>query len=264
VVEPFRFVADWEWIAAIAIAAVDYALVVRVERGRGRPVPALRIAAFAAGLAVVAAALVSPIQRLALTSMLSFHLLQNVMLADWAPPLLVLGLTPAMAARAERAAPVRWLTMPAVALPLWLAVWYVLHLPAVYDYALRHAWALGLEHLAFLIAGLCFWWPVLVPGRIRPTARVAYLFAAFVVQGPVAVAIALASTPLYDFYVDTPKLWGLSPLEDQQYGAIGMAVEGSVLLFAAILVAFVRMLEAEERRDDAPPERAGPAGKVSA
>ena len=56
---------------------------------------------------------------------------------------------------------------PAFALPYWLAVWYVVHIPAVYGYGLDHRWALGIEHLLFVTAGLAFWWPVLVPGRMR-------------------------------------------------------------------------------------------------
>src|SRR5437867_4034672 len=81
--------------------------------------------AFAAGLTLIGLALLSPLEHIALTSLVSFHLVQNVILADWAPPLLVLGLTPAMMAVAERRAWLRGLTAPPVALAVWLASWYV-------------------------------------------------------------------------------------------------------------------------------------------
>ena len=97
--DPWRVPSDPEWAVAIALFGVWYGLAARHFR-----IPWLRIAAFYAGLALIAVALLSPIEHVALDSMLSFHLLQNVMLADWAPPLLVLGLTPAMAAVAERRA----------------------------------------------------------------------------------------------------------------------------------------------------------------
>jgi cytochrome c oxidase assembly factor CtaG len=247
VVDPGRFVLDWAWIAALVVAAIDYAVLAR----RGHPTPAWRAASFAAGLAVVAAAVLSPIEHLAVTSMLAFHLLQNVMLADWAPPLLVLGLTPAMAAALTATRPAWLLTHPAVALPLWLGVWYVVHLPAVYDAALRRGWALGLEHLAFLAAGLAFWWPVLQPGRMRAGTRVLYLFGAFVAAGPVALVIALATSPLYDFYLETPKLWGLTPLEDQQAGGILMGAEQSIVLFVAFLVALAKLFDEEDAAEEA-------------
>lgn len=255
-VEPWRFVLEPEWILAIALVALDYALVVRVFERRGHRVPRLRRLSFAAGLALVAIALLSPVEHLAITSMLFFHLLQNVMLVDWAAPLLVAGLTPAMAAAAERFRLWRALTAPAAALGLWLGAWYVLHLPPVYDYALEHRWALGVEHLTFLVAGLAFWWPVLQPGRLAAGPRVVYLFAAFVLSCPVALIIALAGSPVYDFYVDTDKLWGWSTMTDQRLGGIGMAVEGNVLLFVATAVAFARLLAAE---DDAEHTAAGPA-----
>jgi len=182
--------------------------------------------------------------------MLSFHLLQNVMLADWAPPLLVLGLTPAMAAVAERRAWVRAVVHPAFALPYWLAVWYVVHIPAVYGYGLDHRWALGFEHLAFITAGLVFWWPVLLAGHLQAVPRLAYLAAAFVLAAPVALLVALSSSTIYPYYATTPHLWGLSPQDDQQLGGILMAVEQSIILFLAFSVCFMRMLSDDERRPE--------------
>jgi cytochrome c oxidase assembly factor CtaG len=244
-VDPWQVQADPEWAVALVVAAVDYALVVRTLARRGEPTPAWRRVSFAAGLALIAVALLSPVEHIALTSLLSFHLLQNVMLADWAPPLLVLGLTPAMIAAAERRAWVRLLTSPPMAFALWLAAWYGLHVPAVYGYALEHRWALGLEHVAFLGSGLAFWWAVVSPGRMRPQSRLLFLFGAFIAAAPVAFALAFAQ-PLYDFYERAPKLWGLSALEDQQIGAITMAVEQAVILFAACSVAFMQWLDEDD------------------
>jgi putative membrane protein len=251
-VDPWQLQADPEWVAAIVVAAADYALVVRTRGRRGDATPRWRKACFAAGLALIAVGLLSPLEHVALTSLLSAHLLQNVILADWAPPLLVLGLTPAAIEAAERRAWVRAATTPPVALAVWLCAWYVLHIPLVYGYALEHRWALGLEHLAFLGSGLAFWWAVISPGRLRPQARLFFLFGAFIAAAPVSFLLAFTH-PLYDFYEDAPKLWGLTPVEDQQIGAIAMAVEQAVILFAACSIAFARWLD----EDDAPPRPVG-------
>jgi putative membrane protein len=248
VVHPWQLQADPEWVAALVIVAVDYAVVVRALRRRGAPTPAPRVAAFAAGLVLIALALLSPIEHIALTSLLSVHLLQNVILADWAPPLLVLGLSPAMVAACERRRPIRLLTSPPFALVYWLAAWYVLHIPAVYGYALTHRWALGLEHVAFLTSGIAFWWPVLTSGRMTSQSKLVYLFAAFIAASPVALTLALTH-PQYAFYVHAPKLWGLSPLEDQQVGAITMAIEQAAILFTACSIVFFRMLAEDEAGD---------------
>jgi putative membrane protein len=247
-VHPWQFQVDPEWAAAIVIAAVDYAVVVRALDRRGAPTPRWRIAAFTAGLGLIAVALLSPLEHIALTSLLSVHLLQNVILADWAPPLLVLGLSPAMVAAAERRRIVRVLTSPPVALGYWLAAWYGLHVPIVYGFALTHRWALGLEHIVFLTSGIAFWWPVLVPSRMRSAAKLVYLFAAFLAASPVSLALALTH-PQYGFYVHAPRLWGLSALEDQQLGAIAMAIEQAAILFTACSVYFFRMLAEDEAGD---------------
>ena len=90
------------------------------------------------------------------------------------------------------------------------------------------------------------------PGRMRAQARLLFLFAAFIAAAPVAFALAFTQ-PLYDFYEHAPKLWGLSPLEDQQIGAIGMAIEQAAILFAACSIAFMQWLD----EDDAPPRPVG-------
>jgi putative membrane protein len=244
-----HLVFDWEWMLALVVVAVDYAYVVHSLAGRGEPTPWYRKASFAAGLVLIAVALFSPIEHYALTSMVSFHLLQNVMIADWAPPLLILGLTPAMMHLAERRRWVRALTNPVFALVFWLVAWYVLHVPAVYDYALRNHWALGVEHLVFITAGLLFWWPVISPGRMQPGHRLGYLVIAFVAASPLALGLALTGSPVYDFYRHTHRLWGLSALEDQQIGAITMAVEQAAILFVACGISLAALLEQEGAND---------------
>jgi cytochrome c oxidase assembly factor CtaG len=79
-------------------------------------------------------------------------------------------------------------------------------------------------------------------------AKLAYLFGAFVAASPVALALALTH-PQYAFYVDAPRLWGIAPLEDQQLGAIGMAIEQAIILFAACSVVFFRLLREDEAGD---------------
>jgi cytochrome c oxidase assembly factor CtaG len=240
--DPWHGVADVEWALAILLFAVWYAWA-----AHRLGVPVWRRCCFAGGLLLVGLALLSPIEHIALDAMLSFHLLQNVMLADWAPPLLVLGITPAMAAVAERRRWLRAATTPLVAIAYWLAVWYVVHIPAVYGFALQHRWPLGIEHLLFLSAGVLFWWPVLVPGRLAAGPKLAYLGAAFFLAAPVATLIALAPSTIYAYYDATPHLWGLSPLEDQQLGGILMAVEQSIILFAVFSITFLQMLTDDER-----------------
>ena len=59
---------------------------------------ARNLIAFAAGVLLIVAALNSPLETIAIDYLVLFHLLQNVIISDWVPPLLVIGLTPAMRA----------------------------------------------------------------------------------------------------------------------------------------------------------------------
>ena len=177
------------------------------------------------------------------------------MISDWAPPLLLIGLTPAMRAgiAARGGAWFAWLTRPQIALPVWLVGWYVVHLGAVYDALVRNAVLLAVEH-AFLIAiGLLFWWPVLcdVPHRVPTLGRIAYVFAAFVGSAFLGLALTF-SPPLYDYYESLPeRLWGISAAQDQNLGGILMSTEQALVFFAAIVWLLARLFreeaEAEER-----------------
>ena len=163
------------------------------------------------GLLLIAGALNSPLETIAANYLLLFHLLQNVMIADWAPPLLILGLT-SMRASVARAGgkPFAVLTRPRIALPVWLVGWYAIHLALFYDFALEHAWTLNIEHLLLIAMGFIFWWPVLAdePADIGAPVKIGYLGAAFVGATFLGLGLTFASTPFYDFYADAPRLWG--------------------------------------------------------
>jgi putative membrane protein len=238
----------WSWdpheLAVAAALAVAY--VSGVRRLGVRP---WRIACFAVGLALLLSVLITPLDTLALHFLLVAHLLQNVALAEWAPALCVLGLSPALAAALARPRGVSLLTHPFVALPLWLGTYFAWHLPWAYDAALRHQDSLlHLEHACYFAAGVLVWWPVLhdAPHRLRSGARAAYVFAAFVLASPLGLLLALLPSPVYDFYERAPRLWGLSALEDQQLAGLTMAAEQAVVLFAAFAVFFARFLAEEE------------------
>jgi len=219
---------------------------------------------FGSGLFLVAASVNSPLETLAAHYLLLMHLLQNVLLADIAPLLLVLGLTPAMrhaiAARGGR--PLAAVTRLRVALPIWLVGWYVIHLAAFYDAALETAWLLNVEHLILLAIGLVFWWPVLsdAPHAATTPQRLAYLGAAFIFSAFLGLGLTFAASTFYGYYEAAPRLWGLSPLEDQNLGGVLMTAEQSIVFLVAISYLLVRLLNEEEAQHRAvlPPEAATP------
>jgi len=141
-VDPYRW--SWDADALVVIPGMAAAYAIALTR---LPAPRWRVVCFGAGCALMLAVQITPLDTLALHYLLVMHLLQNVVLAEWGPLLIVIGLTPRMAREIERVPGARTLTHPLVALPIWLAVYYAWHLPAAYDAALRHQWTiLHLEH----------------------------------------------------------------------------------------------------------------------
>jgi cytochrome c oxidase assembly factor CtaG len=236
-------------VSAVVLAGGAYALTAK----RNRP-SRLQVAAFAAALALVLAVSVTPLATLALHYLLSAHLLQNVALAEWAPALAVAGLAPATAARIAALPGLRALLHPVAALPLWLAAYGAWHLPPVYDAALRNALLLHLEHGTYFAAGVLLWWPVFhpTPRRFSAGAKAGYLFAAFVLASPLGLLLALLPSPIYDFYEEAPRIWGLDALTDQQMAGVLMCVSEAVVFIAAFIWFFARFM-AEEDAGYSPP-----------
>lgn len=224
---------------------------------RGRQTERWRVGCFAAGCALLVITAVSPLDALTY-HLLSAHLLQNVVLAEWAPALLVLGVPPSLARELGRIGAFRVLVRPTIALPLWLTVYYLWHVPPLYDAALEHWSLLHFEHVCYLTAGSLLWWPVLqdAPHHLSSAARAAYLFLAFILASPIGLLLALVPEPVYDWYVEGGGLWGLSPSADQQIAGVAMSVEQAVVFFAVFAVFFFRFL-AEEEAGDRRPEKMG-------
>ena len=241
----------WSWnIEALVPLGLALAYLVGT---RGRRSPA-RTVSFLVGCALTVLALVTPLDTLAREYLVWAHLLQNVVLAEWAPLLLVLGIPPELAERLTRPRVVAFLTRPVVALPLWVGTYALWHVPVLYDAALRHPSSLlALEHATYVLSGLLFWWCVWqdAPHRLSSQVRAAYVFAAFVLSAPLGLVLALVPEPLYSFYAGAAeRVWGLSRIEDQQLGGMTMAGEQSLVFFVVFAFWFTRFLAEQERLEE--------------
>ena len=235
---PTRFTFEPLYLVLAVLAAVAYVRAARGDRPSG-----WRAASFAAGLVLVAAPLNSPLETIAEHYLLLIHLLQNALIADIAPLLILLGLTPRMREGLDRRG-ARHLRAR-YALVFWLVAWYGTHAAGFYDWALRTGWALNLEHAVLIAAGLVFWWPI-VSGRLSTPAALAYLGIAFIVSSFLGLALIFSTRPLYSYYEHTPRLWGLSPVRDQNLGGILMNAEQTLVFLLAIGYFVWRLLEEED------------------
>src|SRR5215212_3882410 len=191
---PYSWALHWDVLLAIAALAGAY-----FWAQRRWPVNATRRAAFDLAVILLLAVYVTPLHTIALHYLLSIHFLQNVVTAEWAPGLVVFAIAPALGRRVAR------FIHPLLALPLWLATYFVWHVPAIYDAALTRPHSLlHVEHVTYFVAGLLMWWPV-VHGAYSDGAKAAYVFAAFVLASPLGLLFALLPRPVYDFYEKAPQ-----------------------------------------------------------
>jgi cytochrome c oxidase assembly factor CtaG len=236
-VTPTSFSFEPAFIVLAAAGAVAYAWTARHDRP-----PTWRAVVFGLGLFLIAASLNSPLETIAAKRLLLVHLLQNGLIADIAPLLVLLGLTPAMRAWLDAHGASR--LRARYALPAWLVAWYGTHIAGFYDWALESGWALNIEHALLILGGLLFWWP-LVSGRLSPPPALAYLGAGFVASSFLGLALIFSSSPFYSFYERAPRLWGLSPVRDQNLGGILMNGEQTLVFLLAIGWYVWRLLDEE-------------------
>jgi putative membrane protein len=220
-----------------------------------RGVGPLQAIAFAAGTLVLLAALVSPLDGLGDDYLFSAHMFQHVLLGDVAPLLILLGLSRVIMRPATRRLTaiergLGPLATPAAGLVTWLAIMYVWHIPALYDAATEHALIHLLEHVSFFTAGVALWWPLIqpVPMRRKLTGLqpVAYIATAKAGLAALGIFLTWSTTAIYPYYEKTPRIWGLSPIEDQNVAGVIMMVEQSLTLVIVLVALFVRMLQQSE------------------
>ena len=244
---PSSFSFEPLFLVLAVAAAVLYWRAARTD-----PPSTWRLVAFVTGLFLIAVSLNSPLETIAAQYLLLIHLLQNALIADVAPLLVLLGLTPRMKEEIGRRGGdrlrARWI------LPLWLAAWYLTHLAVFYNWALRTGWGLNIEHAILMAAGLLFWWPI-VSGRLSPPEGLGYLAAAFIGSSFLGLAFIFSSRPFYTFYEHAPRLWGLSPIRDQNLGGILMNGEQTLVFLLAIGWYVMRLLDEEHAAGEQSPAR---------
>jgi cytochrome c oxidase assembly factor CtaG len=261
------------WIGTVLAITLYLAAVRIVDRAHpANPVPRRRIAAWLAGVAVVALALVSAVHIYA-GSLFTVHMVQHLLLAMVAPPLLALGAPVTLTLRVAsvnvrrsillpvlHSWPVKAISWPPVGWTFFAVVMWATHFSPLYNAALENQALHSAEHLLYLIAGVLFWWPVIgadpIRWRLSPIARMAYLAAQMPFNTAVGLAIYYAPTILYPHYAFLGRTWGPDPLTDQQVAGIVMWGLGDVILLGAVVLAIEAWLRADEKRSRRTRERA--------
>lgn len=236
------------WILVAGIVAGYVALARRaggVSRGRR--------AAFAGGALCLWLALDWPVGALAAGYLASVHMIQFLLVALVAPPLLLLSVPDTgwerLAARQTLVEALRGPTRPLVAILLFNALVWVTHWPRLVDGLMASQAGSFLIDMLWLVAGLVFWWPVVAPVPARPgfgwPLKVGYLILATIANTGVFVWLTFSHLPIYATYELAPPIPWITKREDQQVAGLLMKLGGGAVLWVAIAVCFFRWFEAE-------------------
>lgn len=241
------------------------ALYIAGMRRRGSDRLTLRRAAwatrFCAGIALLVAALVWPLDAWAELSF-SAHMAQHMVLIALAPPLLLLGRAGAVWLHAlprnwrpvvinmrdwPGVTGVRRLLGSLAAVSLFHgAVLWGWHAPAAFELALRHDVVHWAEHMTLLAAGILFWRALL---RARGTAlgsALVWMLVTVIHSGMLGALITLAPQPLYRIYIERGGV--VDVLADQQLAGLIMWVPmGTIYLIGALMIAARNFREQDTR-----------------
>jgi cytochrome c oxidase assembly factor CtaG len=257
---------SWEWLPVVAVVVVAgcYLAGVTVLRRRGDRWSAWRSAALVVGgLGTIVVATCSSLGTYDDT-LLSMHMVQDMLLSMIAPVFFALGAPITLALRTLPRTPrkvvlailhstvARVLTFPVVTFGLFIATPWVLYFSGLYEATLRSAPLHDLMHVHFLAVGCLFFWPLLgldpMPVRVPHPFRVFTMFATLPFHAFLGVTIMSMSILIGgDYYPDLHRGWPPSPIHDQNIAGGILWGSGDIIGFAVFLVLFVQWVRASQR-----------------
>jgi cytochrome c oxidase assembly factor CtaG len=237
-------------IGLIALGALYGAL------GRRTHVTLGQVTYFGLGLATLWIALETPIDTVSDFYLDSVHMVQHVLLAFIAPPLLLLGLSAGMVSALVRLPGLRAITEPVPAQLIAGVTMIGWHIPMLYNATLYSEPLHITEHLMFIASGVILWWPIVsatsqqARWQLSPIGKLIYMLAATLPQDAVALAFQFSRTPFYDFYVHAPRLVeSLTPVVDQGVAGAVLMVAGKLTFAIAAITVFARWFGTDLRAD---------------
>jgi putative membrane protein len=246
-------------IAGAGLLGGYYVAITRLRpRYTDERVPLRRIVYFVIGVVSLLLVLCSPLDTLGRYYLLSAHTLQLLILTTVTAPFLLMGLpewlvTFLLPLRALRDA-TRGLLFPLLAALAFNVIIMIWHDGSLYEAALQNSLIHDLQMFSFLVAGILTWWPLLTPmdrhTRMTTPFQMLYLGIESLPLDIFGVIMIFAGSVFYTTYMSAPRLFGISPLVDQQIAGGLLAVPGNlldVILFSVIFFIWIQRQEVEQR-----------------
>jgi putative membrane protein len=195
-----------------------------------------------------------PVHDISEGYLLSVHMVQHMIFTFIAPPLLLAGVPQWLLRKLLKprllSGAVRVFAKPLVALVVFNGVIAITHWPALVDASLRNPLVHFSVHTLLVVTATLMWWPVIGPlpetPRLSEPAKMLYLFGQSILPTVPASFLTFASGPVYNFYAEAPRTWGISVVGDQQVAGLIMKIGGGLLLWSIIAVIFFKWSAQEE------------------
>lgn len=172
----------------------------------------------------------------------------------------------------------RVLTLPVVAVLVFIGLFSFYHLPSVLDYIKLNETLHGTYTFVLFVSAVLMYWPLIqnMPDRqqMKPLYKIGYIIANAVLITPACALIIFAPNPMYDTYtngdawlkamelcVPASTLSGLSlsgpelftdmkPVEDQQLGGVIMKILQELIFGVLLGTIFTRWYRSEQKDPD--------------
>jgi putative copper resistance protein D len=221
---------------------------------RGRRWSPKRTASFLAGLVAIDVALQSPVAAFTM-EYFQAHVVQHLLLMVIAPPLLAMGAPMTLALQTSgrtgkvrllkvlNSRPFQVLTHPLPVAFLYYFSMFAFFLTFALNFSMTHMWVMDLVNVAFLIASVHFWWPIVgldpIPHwKMSHGVRLTNLLIGVPVES--FLALALLST--------TRGAASMYTVASTHAGAGILWIGAELFTFLALIPVFLQWVRFEERK----------------
>ncbi len=240
-------------IAATSVAVLFYTLGTGPLRRRffpGQPYPTGKALLFYLSMTLLTLIFVSPLHTLGEFFLLSAHMLTMMLVIFVVAPLFLLSL-PGWLVAPVALHPVvkpilRFLTRPVVNVVHFNLAFLLIHIPIMLKTLMFSTDVLHyFTYFAIFGSAVLMFWTVINPlPRSLPSpsykVQLGYLGVLLVTHNPFSSVFSFATGLIYPWYADAPRVFGVSPLQDQQFAGVVMGVVYITVMLIAVAAVFVR------------------------
>lgn len=251
--DPWAFEPNVEVYLLVAFLIGAYIYMVRNigphAVGPGVPVVTRRNKiCFVASMTVLFVASTWPVHQIGEGYLYFMHMVQHFALSYVLPPLVLLAtpewLLRALIGEGRTYRVVRFFAKPVVAAVIFNVVVMVLHIPGVVNASTENGALHFVLHFGVVLTAVLMWMPVVGPlpeMQMSYGGKMIYLFLQSVVPTIPAAWLTFADGVVYRHYGEQAvRVWGISPIDDQQIAAVIMKIFGGLYLWTIVIFMFFR------------------------